>query len=141
MTHVFVYGTLMFSELIKALTGKEFTTKDAVLYNYKRYLVITDKENYYPGIIRRNNCFVKGKVLLHVDEDSLKILDFFEEGDYERINERLRVDGELTQVAVYVYKKDNLKGDWNPYTFEKEKMEFYLKEVIPELIQAYKKIN
>jgi hypothetical protein len=49
--HIFVYGTLLFPEIIKVLTGKELTSIDSILDNYKRFKII-DKEikRPYPAI-------------------------------------------------------------------------------------------
>ncbi|MEF2175157.1 MAG: gamma-glutamylcyclotransferase family protein [Candidatus Absconditabacteria bacterium] len=83
MTNLFVYGTLMYPEIVFALTGKYFRSQEAILSNYKRYAIrYGNITSPYPGIIPFNNSLVHGNILFDVDEYSLQILDFFEDSEY-----------------------------------------------------------
>ncbi|NQU55294.1 MAG: gamma-glutamylcyclotransferase [Bacteroidetes bacterium] len=81
MQNLFVYGTLLSSGIIKKLTGKTFSSKKAILHNFKRYCV---KACDYPTITPRIGEKTIGLILKDVSDSSLKIIDFFEGEEYER---------------------------------------------------------
>ena len=82
MQHVFVYGTLLFPEVVKGLTGYSFQTIEATLNGYHRCTV---KNSDYPAIVKKPGSQVDGKILLNLDNRSYEILRFFEGDEYHRI--------------------------------------------------------
>ncbi len=141
MPNLFVYGTLLFPELVSALTQKSYKSTSALLKNY-RVTEIFDGENprSYPALIPMLGAEAKGKLLFDVDEKAIGILDFYEGDEYEKININLSVDGANYQAITYAWigtGDEELKGDWNPNEFESNHLSYYLKEVIPEVLEEY----
>lgn len=139
MTDIFVYGTLQFPEIVFALTGKNFKTKEAVLENYAIYK-IDSEEGMCPAIIPEKGSSVQGKILFDIDSESMNIIDFFEGDNYEK--KKLLVESEKRnfEVLVYVWKenlKHFLKGPWSKEEFEKNYIENCLNYTIPRVLKEY----
>lgn len=81
MMNLFTYGSLMFPEVMHALTERVFQYEDASLSGFDRYLLNGRK---YPGIIENTDSRVEGRVFFDIDSTSLEILDQFENSIYER---------------------------------------------------------
>lgn len=142
MQNVFVYGTLIFPKIIFTLTGKNFETKNATLEGFCRYKIFDgDKPREYPAILETKNGKVEGKILFNVDKESLNILDFFEENDFERKKAKVLLDEIEIDVFVYVwnpkYDKEKLRLNWEPKEFEEKYLEYYLSKVIPNALYDY----
>ena len=141
MANIFVYGTLIFPEVVLKLTGKSFQTKDAILKGYKRCKIFDQHTpRRYPAIIESNNDFVKGKILFDVDEESLKVLDFFEDNDYIRKEEIVFIGKKEFLTYVYVWNpklKEKLMKKWSPEEFQQKHLRDYLEKVIPEYLYKY----
>lgn len=100
---LFVYGTLMWPQVLRALTGKSWVTEDAVLKGFKRCRI---KGAVYPGIKREPASSVKGKVVRGLGGKELSMLDQFEGDAYERV--RIQVNTESNkeeEVFTYVIRK------------------------------------
>lgn len=140
MQHVFVYGSLLFPEIVEGLTGCKFATQEASLQNYLRCAV---KENDYPAIIKKNECHVKGKVLLNVDEQSFELLRFFEGSDYHCAEVIAESANEKWQACAFVWsgKTNELEeNDWNPQVFELNALADYVRYVVPETVEAFERL-
>ena len=96
---LFVYGTLTDPELLKAITGRFFQTRKAVLKGYRKI----DPSYANPVLLPDPRHDVHGFVLLDVDEVSLQRLDRYEdEGHiYRRCKVRVWVENE--QIEAYTY--------------------------------------
>lgn len=79
--NVFTYGSLMFPEVWKIVTGREFDTIEATLHGYSTFRV---RGAVFPGITQVSDDAVRGLVYLNVDEASVDRLDRFEGDLYER---------------------------------------------------------
>ncbi len=154
--NIFVYGSLMFPEVVKGLTGKQIEMKDAILKGYKRYKIYdTNGEvRNYPAIRKTEGEFVQGKILLDVDEDSLKVLDYFEDVGYKRIKEMVSINSNMIKVEVYVWPEESdkskielvgeLKESWGSAEieeFEEKHLAYFLGELIPDTLKEYKKAS
>jgi len=141
MADIFVYGTLMFPEIVLNLTGKSFRTKDALLKGFKRFKVFDENiPRRYPTLSDSQDSSVEGKILFNVDEGSLKILDFFEGEYYKRQKLRVILDGKELSVYSYLWNlkfKEKLKGEWNPEEFKESDLKYYLDTEIPEVLKEY----
>jgi gamma-glutamylcyclotransferase (GGCT)/AIG2-like uncharacterized protein YtfP len=129
MAHIFVYGTLMFEKILKKITGKQFTSKPVTLSGYKRFAV---KNKPYPAIVPIEDAEskVEGKLLLNVDEESLKKLSEYEGEEFEQKKVTVKyIEGELDAVA-FIWKSDSerLEGKWDPGVFGRENLNEYLQE-------------
>ena len=137
MHTLFVYGTLLFPEIVQDLTGKTFDTKDATLKNYTRARVCEDGEPLrYPGITSAPGKTVKGKILCDVDEESLAIIDAWEGGKhYTKKILPVESGGKEVTAIVYVWNPafvSLLGGTWNPEDFEGDDLEHYRSVVVPK---------
>lgn len=72
---LFVYGTLMDPELVRALTGRTFATEPATLQGYRKVEVA----GHYPYIEASESELVEGALILDVDRNALAVLDDYED--------------------------------------------------------------
>ena len=79
--HVFTYGTLMFPEVMVALTGREFTWEDIEVPGFDRR---TLAGRIYPGLFKAPGRHVEGRLYFNVDASSIGVLEAFEDAFYER---------------------------------------------------------
>ena len=81
--NLFVYGTLQNPDKVKALTGKTFQRKSALLRGYRKYIVLcADGEGGYPAILKDDEHVVPGYILFDVDRESMKKFDTYEGPEY-----------------------------------------------------------
>lgn len=141
MQHVFVYGSLLFPEIVEGLTGHKFETLDATLQNYVRRTV---KNCDYPAIIPGKDGQVLGKILLNVDKRSLEVLRFFEGNEYACVDTIVKVNnGEIT-ACVFVWIEDTgalEKGDWSAEIFERRSLNDYVRNVVPETVNDFERLS
>ncbi len=140
--NIFVYGSLIFPEVVFALTNRNFKTKNAILKNFKRFKIFDGKKpRTYPAITTFEGNQVKGKILFNVDEESLKIIDLFEPKEcYYRKELKVNFDGKEVLTYTYVWNSkdiEKLKSEWSAKEFKKKYLNFYLKEVIPKFLQEH----
>ena len=143
--NIFVYGTLMFPEVVKDITGKSFAIEDAVLHGYIR-LEKLPKWNFMsgPAIIQRENTSVEGKVLIAVDDKSLEIFDFFEGSEYVRRHVTVLVGNNGMEVMVYFASeelKHRLGEVWDPKIYKETSLEIHRRNIIPEFLKELRKQN
>ena len=141
MQHLFVYGSLLFPELVTALTGKSFGYMPAILNGFKRYRI---KGCDYPAIVEESGAKVEGYLIENVDEKSLQILTFFEGEEYKK--RQVVVSGSKerinTIIFVWVGKKELLEErDWDKFEFKQKSLKDYLEKVVPETKAAFRAIN
>lgn len=137
MQNLFVYGTLRSSEIVEKLTGKTFETNDAVLEGYKMYCV---KDCDYPAVISEKGAETKGKILLNVDEQAQKILSVFEGDEYVKRKVKVACNNKYEDAITFVWAKELYileNRDWDFEEFQKNRLKFYLVEIVPETIAAY----
>jgi gamma-glutamylcyclotransferase (GGCT)/AIG2-like uncharacterized protein YtfP len=97
---IFCYGTLEFSEILEAVTGRRFARTGAVLEGYARYRI---KGAVYPGVIGESGARTPGTLYTDVDRDALRRLDRYEDGIYVRCRVPVRTsDGGTVDAEVYV---------------------------------------
>ena len=119
--HIFTYGSLMFPSVMKAVTGREFSSRNARVKNHARFKVIGES---YPGLTPLEGAVTEGVLYLDVDAFSVKRLDDFEEELYERAGiSAVALDGESLMAQTYLIKpqyRDRLSSEpWHPEHFEK----------------------
>ena len=139
--NIFVYGTLMYPEILKVLTWKKFKMKDAILPWYKRYGVLEwDKYKAYPAITYSPKDRVQGKLLTNISFKNQSIFDFFEGPEYWVQKVGVIVWENIIFAKVYIRKDDihTLWGDWNIQEFENKYLNIYVKEKIPLIMKDYK---
>ena len=137
----FVYGTLLFPEIIFALTKKQFKNQDAVLKDYKRCKIFDNNTpRAYPAILKSIGNNVNGKIIFDVDKKSAKILDFFEDVDYEKKILTVQSGNKNFKVIIYVWKNEHkykLKSEWDEEEFKKKYLDLYANKKIPKILSEY----
>lgn len=140
-TNLFVYGVLQYDELLQLLTGKTFQKAPATLLNHQRLTLHMDGWSDLGVVVAAPGSEVPGSVLLEVDDESLAVLDDFEEADvglYMRKLAIIRIEnGQEAQVSVYAgtpKSKQHLDGEWNEEAFIAAHYETYKNEIIPQFL-------
>jgi gamma-glutamylcyclotransferase (GGCT)/AIG2-like uncharacterized protein YtfP len=112
---LFVYGSLQEPEVVYVLLNRVPDHVSAVLSGFHRFRL---KGRVYPTILPDGTGKVNGKVLKGITDDELKMLDEFEDVEYDRktVEVMLTDTSEKLQVETYVWKnKDDpdLYGEWD----------------------------
>jgi gamma-glutamylcyclotransferase (GGCT)/AIG2-like uncharacterized protein YtfP len=141
---LFVYGLLMFPELLRGLTRQRFAMREAVLPDHVR---LTLRHPGWPPIgaaISAPGEQVDGVLLQDVDGDSLALLDRFEDlraGLYTRCRRTVVIaNGDGTRAEVYLCGdrvRAHLAGTWDPDAFASAYYTHYRDVVIPEFLHEY----
>jgi gamma-glutamylcyclotransferase (GGCT)/AIG2-like uncharacterized protein YtfP len=87
--NVFAYGTLVYPQLVEAVTGRGFESEPATLPRYEAYLV---ERLCYPAAVESRESRMRGRLYRRVDEVALARLDRFEGIEYERRRVRVETD-------------------------------------------------
>jgi gamma-glutamylcyclotransferase (GGCT)/AIG2-like uncharacterized protein YtfP len=116
---LFAYGTLLFPEVMLAVTRARFASEPATLGGYRRCRL---RGASYPGIAPAPGARTHGRLYRTVDATSLARLDAFEGELYAREAVRVEADdGELRDAVAYVLRPEHralLTCDpWDPDAF------------------------
>ncbi len=97
---VFVYGTLQFPDIARAVTGQERPAAEpATLYDYARYAV---KRAPFPAIVPEAGGHVRGLVYTGVGPAALARIDAFE-GEFYRRQTVTAVTDDGRRIEAYAY--------------------------------------
>ena len=144
--NIFVYGTLMFEDIVRSLTDVQLRTAQATLHDYRRCKIQDPtRDARGPTIIFEKGSVVEGKVLLGADQRIIEILDLFElaAGGYERVQGFVTLQ-DTTQISVEFYRATDevreflTKEDWSESEFRDNSLSFYIEERIPSLRRKWK---
>lgn len=140
--HLFVYGTLLFPEIIQALTGNIFRQDHALLSNYKRYSIQNKDTSIrkYPALRKESGATTKWIILYDVDIQSANIIDFFEDNNYEKINVNVHINGQYIQAYTYVWKEryaSMLTWTRDPEDFKNTYIQEYISTILPRIRKQY----
>jgi gamma-glutamylcyclotransferase (GGCT)/AIG2-like uncharacterized protein YtfP len=99
--HIFTYGTLMFPEVWRPVTGRDFASVAGSLRAHAAFRV---REAVFPGIVvTGDGSVVKGVVYLDVDDVAIARLDRFEDDFYVRQTVVIACDdGQQRDADAYV---------------------------------------
>jgi gamma-glutamylcyclotransferase (GGCT)/AIG2-like uncharacterized protein YtfP len=120
---LFVYGTLMFPEVLEVLLARTPAMAPATLDGW-RAAALADR--VYPGLVAAPpGGTVAGRLLLDLDADEYEVLDAFEDELYER-KVLVLVDGR--PAMTYVWRDDALvlPHDWDPAAFATDHLVEYV---------------
>lgn len=78
---VFTYGTLMFSSVLEAVTGRSFASMRGRVHGFERFAVLGE---VFPALLETGRRSTAGRVYFGVDDETLACLDRFEDWLYER---------------------------------------------------------
>lgn len=116
---LFSYGSLMFSEVMCAVTGRSFAHEPARLTGWVRLRI---RGGGFPGVRARAWASTSGVLWRGIDERSFGRLDGFETWHYERRTLSVRTGaGEDVRAEVYVIAERHLgeltQEPWDPQRF------------------------
>jgi gamma-glutamylcyclotransferase (GGCT)/AIG2-like uncharacterized protein YtfP len=125
---LFVYGTLLFPRVVRALLGRPLEARPARLPGYARYVV---EGQDYPGIVPSADAGIEGAVLLGVDAGMFRRLDAFEGAMYERrVVEVVTAGGETLAASTYVVRDEHRRHlstrPWDAARFERTGLRRFL---------------
>lgn len=131
ISEIFVYGTLIFSPVMKAVTGKVHKGQAAKLHNFAAYKVVGD---VYPGIWHLEGVSTDGILYQNISKEELEKLDRYEGEEYNR--ELLEVeteDGNMHRAWVYTYRPAYRhmlsEVPWNPEYFNESELDDYVANI------------
>lgn len=141
--NVFVYGLLMFPEIVTAITGQQFKTVAALLPHHRRSGLSQSPGNTpIPVLVEDQHQELKGLLLLEVDAVSMAKLDFFEELDsglYVKKSVRVQANGQWFDAICYAAGPALLpyvSGEWTPERVNEQQKAYFIQTVIPEMLRA-----
>lgn len=123
---LFAYGTLMFDEVMAAVTGEAGSSLDAVLHGFERRLL---RGAVYPGVAPRPGARVSGRAWTGLGEAALARLDRFEGPMYRREAHPVVTADGLLEAQVYVvrpgYRWMMTTRPWEPGEFRARSLARY----------------
>ncbi len=96
---VFVYGTLMVPEIVRAVLAESFVGKAARLPGYARYRM---RGVVYPGVVAAAESEVIGLLYEPVSAQHWRLLDAYEGEQYQRRVVQVQVGEAVVQAGCYV---------------------------------------
>ncbi len=126
---LFVYGTLMWQEVLSSVIGRICPMEKALLKGFKRCRI---KGQIYPGIKKDPDSTVRGQLIRGLNEKDLQRLDRFEGQEYKRIKVTvINSHGEKEEVFTYVIKEEYLSiledFEWRESDFTEDKRARFLR--------------
>ncbi len=126
---VFTYGTLMFPEVVEALTGEQLIPVPATLTGFARYAI---KNACYPGIVNDINASVDGVVYREVSNNTLQVFDWFEAEIYERLPVKVDIQEQKLEAFAYVvsekFRRNLDSVPWQPEIFLEQHSTRYIEK-------------
>lgn len=130
MRPLFVYGTLLFPEILQLLLRRLPDSTEAILPEYHRFSIHDGPYvRPYPAVFPQPGGEVHGLLLHGLSPTEHAVLDAYEDDDYVKTAVTVAQNGEMAEVSVYVWradKKGQLRGTWNPEQFKAENLEAYI---------------
>ncbi|XP_039844709.1 AIG2-like protein D [Panicum virgatum] len=125
---VFVYGSLMADEVVRAILKRVPPAAPALLPNYHRFNI---KGRIYPAILPAESKKVAGMVIMGVTDEELRLLDAFEDVEYTRTRVEISLadPSEKMLADTYVWsdaEDPNLYGEWDFEEWKKLHMKDFL---------------
>jgi gamma-glutamylcyclotransferase (GGCT)/AIG2-like uncharacterized protein YtfP len=112
---LFVYGTLQFPEVLRALLGRMPASKPVTLDGWRAAALA---RRPYPGLVAAN-ATVPGMLLTGLTAEELEILDEYESGPYD-LREFSLTDGRPAWSYVWTDASCVLASDWSADEFAAE---------------------
>lgn len=126
--NVFVYGSLLADEVVRALLNRVPPSSPATLSDYHRFKI---KGRVYPAILPVQSKKVTGRVLLGISGVELDILDEFEDVEYTRteVDVFFTENSENLRAYAYVWSNPNdpdLYAEWDFEEWKKVHMDDFV---------------
>lgn len=134
--HVFTYGSLVFPEVWKSVTGADTRKERATLRGYRNLRVARAT---FPGILYSGveDHIVQGIAYLDTTPDILERLDQFEDTFYQRMPvEILTEAGQILVAEAYTVPPEKAhvltNEEWNMEVFEREHLRKFIDRCCPQ---------
>jgi len=119
---LFVYGTLLFPEVLTALLRRVPASRPASAVGWR---VAALPARPYPGLVPHPGGRASGLVISGLDATETRLLDDYEHGGYERTEITLS-DGR--RCATYVWRGQALPAGWQPDAFAAQHLDAYARQ-------------
>lgn len=131
LVRIFCYGTLLFPEVMRAVTGGEFASIPATASGWARYRV---RGEVFPALVPEAGARTPGAVFSGLDARSLAALDAFEGPLYaRRILDLECADGARVEAHAWVLaagcEAEVTRESWDPEAFACGELRAYLAQV------------
>ena len=104
LSALFAYGSLEVPEVMRAVTGRSFRHRPAVLEGYRRSLLVGSS---YPGILATSGERTSGIAYESLDRRTFEILDDWEGDSYRRDEVRVTLtSGQTLRAYAYVLRPE-----------------------------------
>ena len=98
-TGLFCYGTLLEERVLRAVTGRDFPCREAMLPGYRRRRL---RNVDYPGIVMDAREQTDGMLITGLDDPAWAALDRFEGEQYQRERVEVVSGGAVVEAWTYV---------------------------------------
>ena len=117
---------------MQALVGKTFQTKQADLGGY---LVSCLSDRAAPGMVALDGAVAHGRLVLDVDEQSLKTIADWEGSDYTSTSVFVNTEeGTRLRCSTFVWNGAILDQPWDNLRFREEALAWYVDVDIPAFL-------
>ncbi len=138
-TDMFVYGMLMYPELVELMTGQYLQGEPATLLDHQRLTLHMEGFSKVAVVVPEAGARVAGLLLRQVDEQVVSIFDAFEDagmGLYVRGSGTICLpSGQQQQASTYLgtpMMAGKLDGIWDEAAFKAAHYADYRDRIIPE---------
>ncbi|PSC72734.1 AIG2 [Micractinium conductrix] len=125
----FVYGTLMYPEVLSALISRVPRSEPALIRGYQRYAI---RGQVFPGtVVSTADASVQGLVLFDLRPQELEMFDEFEGDEYfkQDVQAELLESGDSMPTSIYIWQdrlRPLLQGEWDPEAFRQQRLDSYV---------------
>lgn len=133
--NLFVYGTLLFPEIRKALLRKDVSLADALAIGFRVITPIVNNKPWdYPVLIRATDK-VSGKILLNLTPEDMRHITAYEGNEYRLVDCPVLANGLPVPAKTFMATEetesrfeDYISG-WDQEKFRLENLSSYLEEL------------
>ena len=118
---LFVYGTLVFDEVVSALLNRIPHQLEAKAPGWR---IVRLPERVYPGLVPGHG-EANGKLLTDLTDAEWSTLDAFEDPDYTLAAVRVMIPLE-TDARTYIWKGEHVDQPWSTVEFGRDELANYL---------------
>ena len=128
LNNIFVYGSLMYSEVWDKIVSESYLNCAATIKGYERFAI---QNEVYPAVIKSKGSEVEGLIWKDVNDEDLARLNEFE-GEYYVLQSEKAIDdqGSLIPVCFYLLKSQYhsiLKNEnWDIQRFESKNLPLFI---------------
>lgn len=128
--NLFVYGSLMFPEVWEKITGLTSRGLPATLQDYAAHRI---HDQSYPALIPVDGAVTRGILYTGLDAGTLRKLDDFEGGFYQRVEVSIQMEGK-SRVPAWTYRAgspehpDILSALWDAQHFVENELRTFLQQ-------------